>query len=244
MRKYILFSVFFLCVGLTNAQIRLIGYGVKAGVNVSNIRSNLIAFKDILQSSMVTISKPPVMGLNAGSFVQFSLNSRLELQPQVLYSQTGYNISIANPAGSDLDFNYRFSYLNVPLLLKYHVKDFSVSIGPQLGFMLNASRKINEGTKILEASIKKNMRSTDFSGIIGLDYTLPKQGILFSANFQLGLTDIASTKNDPAAFTTLDPKVDSYIFDPVKLNAFSFTVGYTFKPKIQKKKSVHKTTKK
>ena len=95
-------------------------------------------------------------------------------------------------------------------MAKYTIANsgFGIFAGPQFSFLLNA-----KDTWLVTTDIKSSMKGTDFSGIIGVDYTC-KRGFNLGVRYQLGLSNIAI--NDP-----LDPSFTQ------KNRAFSITLGYT-----------------
>ena len=102
------------------------------------------------------------------------------------------------------------SYLTLPVLVKYSFEDagFGAYLGPQIGYLLSA--KIKEGG--VTEDIKEDVKSTDFSGIIGVEYFLP-MGVGLSARYQLGLSNVAKDTEDEGS---------------VKNKALTFTLGYRF----------------
>lgn len=103
-----------------------------------------------------------------------------------------------------------FNYLTLPVLVKYAFEDagFGAYLGPQIGYLLTV--KIEEGG--VTENIKEDTKSTDFSGIIGVEYFLP-MGIGLSARYQLGLTNIAKDTEGEGS---------------IKNKALTFTIGYRF----------------
>ena len=76
--------------------------------------------------------------------------------------------------------------------------------------MLSAKAKAsNEPSE----DIKSDFKSSDFFGIFGADYTLPGIGLILSARYQAGLSNVGKD-------TGGDTKITN--------SAFTVTVGYTF----------------
>ena len=105
------------------------------------------------------------------------------------------------------------NYLSVPILVKYAIQSsgFSVSAGPQIGLLLSA--------KYGDTDIKSNLKGTDFSGVIGVEYALP-MGIIFSARYQIGFANVGKSS------TTSGSGYSYNVSDNIKNNALSITVGY------------------
>lgn len=109
------FVLFFsLIVNSVNAQ----GWGVRAGVNISNLSgSNL----DNIESQI---------GGYAGLYKQFGIIPKiLYIQPEIQYSKQGFD----TPSKS-----YDLNYIQVPIEAKvYFLKILSVETGPQFGFLVS-----------------------------------------------------------------------------------------------------------
>lgn len=103
------------------------------------------------------------------------------------------------------------NYLTLPVLAKYSFEDagFGAYLGPQIGYLLSA-KGIFEGDS---EDLKEDLKSTDISGIIGVEYFLPA-GIGISARYQLGLSNIAKDADEGEG--------------SIKNNALTFTLGYRF----------------
>ena len=69
-----------------------------------------------------------------------------------------------------------------------------------------------QGNSTGSSSVKDAFKSSDFSGIFGLEYYL-RQGFGLSARYQLGFVNIAKGANNG---------------ESLKNNGFTFTVGYRF----------------
>ncbi|WP_161889900.1 porin family protein [Pontibacter russatus] len=100
------------------------GIGFKAGVNFANLHGS---DKDLLGA---------VSGhtdFHAGIFAQIAVGEVFSVQPELLYSRKGYARN---------DSTFRLHYFDVPVLAVCRISDnFSVHLGPQVGFMIAA----NEG---------------------------------------------------------------------------------------------------
>jgi hypothetical protein len=100
--------------------------GMKAGFNLSNVRAKQGPEFDVTSKT----------GIVSGVFVLIPLNERLQLQPELLLSQKGFNAS-----GRLLGLNYTFSrittYLDLPLLLRWIPwHGVAVIAGPQYSCLL------------------------------------------------------------------------------------------------------------
>ncbi|HWB25543.1 MAG TPA: porin family protein [Chitinophagaceae bacterium] len=172
MKKLLLFvAASFLSAGIF-AQ----SFGVRAGVNISNVTVKTQGF---------SIKPNAVAGINAGIFLNFHLAPAVSLQPELAYSGMGYKVNNSGITGTETT-----SYLTLPLLLKVKVPTTGLGIyaGPQAGLLLSAKDKSQGQTE----DAKDNYKSTDFAGVAGLEYSF-KLGLFFSARYQFSLANVAST---------------------------------------------------
>ncbi|MDR3713683.1 MAG: porin family protein [Puia sp.] len=176
MKKVVLVLVAGISLASAKAQIQ---YGVKAGANFATITGS-----DASGAKSIT-------NFNGGVFAKIPLAGSLSLQPEVLYSGQG-----AKATQDGYEAKVNLGYLNVPVLVKYNLPmGFSVQTGPQIGFLLSATDKLN-GVSIPGA--KSSYQSTDFSWDFGAGYVTPfNLGI--EARYGLGLTKIGKAQDgDPA----------------------------------------------
>jgi hypothetical protein len=101
-------------------------FGVKAGVSLANFRSDDIT---------VTDTKT---GFSGGVFGSVPLNEFLSFQPEVLFTSRGAKKEVVDLADR-LSWDYRFHYIEVPLLLRVYGKAgdnmlISGLVGPTVAF--------------------------------------------------------------------------------------------------------------
>lgn len=170
-----------------------VSFGVKAGLNLSNLKES---------GGGMSITYSSLANVTVGGYALFHLKPSFGIQGELLYSGAGAKVSGSGKAV--------LSYLYIPVLAKYTFANsgFGIFAGPQLGFLLSAKSKPDGGGS---TDVKDSFKSTDFSGILGADYTFGA-GFNIGARYQLGLSDI----NNSGSGTT------------VKNTAFNITVGYTF----------------
>lgn len=155
-----------------SAQIR---FGVKAGANFAT-----------LTGSGADGAKTKT-DFNGGVFAHIPLISSLSLQPELLYSGQG-----AKATSDGIDFTVNQTYLNIPVLVKYHHgSGLYGETGPQMGFLLAANVKAG-GTS---QDVKSSYKSTDFSWAFGLGYMLSFIPAGIDVRYNLGLTNIAAQDN-------------------------------------------------
>lgn len=199
-----------------------VSFGLKAGYNNASI-----SVEDGGNNSRLS-------GFHAGGIADISLAENFSLQPQLLFimkgtKQKGYKETIAgvdvNIPGSKLTLNYL--ELPVNFLYKHEVgagKIF-VGAGPYLGFGISGKSKVDDSdadgkvkfdgkkSEDIEAGDEDmHLKRIDAGANVLAGYEL-KNGLLFSVNYSLGLTNI-----DPDGAKS-------------KNNYFGISVGYLFNAK-------------
>ena len=114
MKKFLFTSILLLFISFSFSQgYETTKYGVKAGVNISNLDFDPAPIARNLHRN----------GFYFGGFAEFSLSETLWLNTELQFSSEG---------GKDED--WRANYLNLPIQLKFNVGEkFSVGFGPQIG---------------------------------------------------------------------------------------------------------------
>jgi hypothetical protein len=175
MKKLPLVAFAVLITTLAGAQIQ---FGAKAGLNLANWAMSP------KEQGISTSLKP---FFNAGGLAYIPLFNKFGLQPEVVYSGEGTKIKDVDGSST-----YNLGYINVPVLFKYKdASGFFAEIGPQIGFLLNAKAKYGD----ISVDQKDYLKSTDFSGVIGLGY-LSSFNIGVDARYNLGLTNIVKESDN------------------------------------------------
>ena len=195
MKKIIIFAVTFLL--LVNAKAQQVHFGVKGGVNVSQLN-----FKNKTPSDSR-------VGLHLGVLAHIHTASKSwAVQPELLYSMEG-----AQKVGNS-SLKYELNYLNLPVLLQYMFDNgFRLEAGPQINFLLNAKRKSGGVSTDYDA-----FKSVSFSLPVGLGY-LTTSGLGFDARYVFGLSNINDNDNGTSIHSNVfqlgifyqfsDPKIRS-----------------------------------
>ena len=191
MKKVFLVFVAVASAAIASAQIQ---YGVKAGYNLANIT----------QSGSSSEAVEAKSDFSAGVLVSIPLFSSCFLQPEVMYSGQGAQVSALGQKDK-----LNLGYLNIPVLFKYqHVSGVFAETGPQLGFLLSAKDKFDGTT----TDIKDQFETTDFSWAFGLGYKFTSMGLGIDARYNLGLTNLAKDSGD----------------ETIKNSVFQFGLFYMF----------------
>jgi len=146
-------------------------------------------------------------GFTFGAGYEMIASPHFSIQPEL-------NYTVLNSTETITASKVKFQYLQLPVLLKLvnTNRNFSVFLGPQFGFLTNASASSGGHSSDIKGSLTQN----DFSAVIGLEYTFP-QSIFFDVRFTQGLSNVYKVEFD----------------SPVKTRheIFGLTVGYIFHKK-------------
>lgn len=172
MKKRI-FIVAFLAVYISNTNAQDVRFGVKAGVNYSDVASD-------------EFDNEPLTSFHLGGAMEALYSEKISLQTEILYSEQGFKTEDANEQTT-----YKLSYLNVPVMVKYFVtKVLILEAGPQIGF-LNTAKIITESEgNSSTTDIKEGLRSNDLCLNVGIGYQL-KNGWNIGARYNWGISNIA-----------------------------------------------------
>jgi hypothetical protein len=186
LKNALMLSLIILSSPLCYSQFR--NFGVKGGLNVSGIITSTDGKQEL---------KP---GYHLGFFGQLKLNGACSIEPEIVFSNLGYNMN---------NVRYNLNYFTLPMLFKYQHQKFFFVCGPQASVLFNATRiNLNENKK---KEVTAQFNNLDFSILSGLGAMVSKN-IGIEARFILGLTEISN--------------VDSiYIYN----KTFQATVFYVFK---------------
>lgn len=168
MKKVILGLIAFAMATTVNAQ--GIDFGIKAGVNFSNI------------TDASNIDLDSRTGIVVGAFVGGKFSDRFGIQADLLYSQQGAEFD----AG---EFN--LDYVNVPIVAKVYIaKGFHAQAGPQFGVVVNDDTQTVVGEVINDIAVN----DFDVSGVVGLGYDVPL-GLRLEGRYNFGLSDVPDAPN-------------------------------------------------
>jgi hypothetical protein len=163
-------------------------------------------------------------GINAGISGEYAINEMLSIEPGIFYSMQGTTIKV-----SSVKLSLNNDYINIPILVKAYVADgLNIFAGPQFGYLINSRLKLKTGNSFADIlgdifgsiiDMDKYEKNFDFSISVGLGYQL-ESGLSFSANYNIGLTNV------PDAITLANTE---YTFNPdAKNNVLQVNIGYRF----------------
>lgn len=185
MKKIIYLLVIVFTCSLVNAQD--VSFGLKAGVNYGKMKSS-----DSDENKYVD----PVIGPHFGIVADIPIDEKFSVQPELLYSSTGYKISYSMEYW-EAEYNGKLNYVSIPIMGKYKLKDgLYIEAGPYFGYLLSA-KEDGESSDTFKATlysydnedVKEYFKSLDIGLGIGAGYQL-ENGLYFNARYTLGLIDI------------------------------------------------------
>ncbi len=206
MKKIISIVLLLVFFQLVNAQAK---FGLKAGLNVSSLTSK--EGNDQLKT---------LVGGNIGLFSNINISSNLSFQPEIIFSGEGARITavdLNDPNGSNSGTGRLvFSYINIPLLLKFAKYSTSIygELGPQIGILASASAK-SFGESI---DIKDFFKATNFSLCFGAGYNF-SESLAINTRYNVGLSNIATSD------------LGSGLSGNIKTSNLSIGLQYTFQKK-------------
>jgi hypothetical protein len=218
MKKIILSLLLVAAAGSLFAQ--SVHFGIKAGLNDATI--------DATPDNAISSSNKT--GFSAGAFAEFDF-TKFSIQPGLFFTQKGSDAKVVYPQGGTNEplppigtlSKATYNYLEVPVNALYNIpvgvgKVF-IGAGPYLGIAVSAHYKTSTPTgsgssTTTETSIdiggNDGIKRTDagLNALAGINF---KNGLLFSAGYDYGLTNIWNGDDSK-----------------VKNRVLNFSVGYAF----------------
>lgn len=194
-------------------------FGIKAGVNFANV------------TNASDISGSNNTGFVAGIFLAPPSKGVLSSRTELLFSRQGYSYaSNTNTGKVDLD------YILLPQLMSINItKFFSVQVGAQMAFLINAKAdsSTSSGSSSPYSGIMDYYNKFDYGFAGGIEVH-PFQGLLVGARYNISLGNLYK---DPSSFETTGGQPPSFIPTVnVKNNVFQLFAGWIFGNNSSKKK--------
>ena len=200
----------FSLIGIINFSFaQSVSFGVKAGLNFSNVSSS---------GGGLTVTTSSTTGFHVGAVADIGFGN-LSLQPGVLYSTKGGSLNFSG--GAD---KLTLNYVEVPVNLLYNIPvgvgKLFIGGGPYVAFGLSGKSTLSgtatstgsgsESQSITFGSASGDVKNPDF-GVNILGGFRFKSGFSLSAGYGIGLANLS---NESSIST--------------KNNALSFSIGYFF----------------
>lgn len=171
--------LFFTTVFLVSAQDRAAkqsNSGIKGGYNLSAVSFDGEGETGQRHSFHI--------GLYGESFI----SNDISIQPELLYSQQGYEIRSSNST-----FTQKLNYINLPIMLKaYPSEHFFLETGPQIGLAISHKEELE--SSILDTTEEFDPSSFDWGINFGSGFKT-KTGVSLGVRYHLGLGDLYDEGN-------------------------------------------------
>lgn len=170
MQKVLLIVLFSALTFSLQAQLHK-DFGIKAGINVANLKAENTSALD------------PRLALHLGVLAHLHFSTHWAVQPEIVVSGQGAEQTI-----SGVEYKVKLGYINVPVLFQYMTgTGFRFATGPQLGVMVSAKTKADDGEAV---NVKKEFNTFDVAWALGASYVTDR-GFGVDARYNIGLMDAA-----------------------------------------------------
>ena len=139
--------------------------------------------------------KPTYLG---GIFATVPLSETFSIQPEVLYVNKGFQTT----SSGSVTPRYNLHYLSIPIMLRYHILDqLTVEIGPELGYLIDATTNINSGVSFsgspsLDQQLLDSYKDLDLALNVGIGYSLADKWAI-NLRYNMGLYDTSKDFTTP-----------------------------------------------
>lgn len=175
MKKLILGIALFGGLSAANAQIDL---GVKGGLNFSTLSGDSRKLYDD-QTKFRT-------DFYVGGYANYKVTDQISFQPELLYSKQGAGLKTTDNSKAKIVTHN----INIPLMGRYEIMDgLNLEFGPQLGFLVSAKAKSEEGKTDTKVKVTDNFKTFDFGLNFGAGYKVTDE-LEINARFTKGLSNI------------------------------------------------------
>jgi Outer membrane protein beta-barrel domain len=152
-------------------------FGVKGGVNFSNLYTDNVEDNNVLT------------GFNVGLFAKLPITESLAIQPELLYTTKGaelkYNNAFVNGTST-----FRLNYFELPILLVVNLtENFNLHAGPYVAYLVDGKAKNDAQGTLFD--IENNLNNEDYNkfdtGIsvgVGFDTDQLGFGVRYNYGFQ------------------------------------------------------------
>lgn len=159
-------------------------FGIKGGVNFSNFYT-----QDVEDNNVLT-------GFNAGIFAKVPITSSFAIQPELLYTTKGaeltYNNSFVNGTSK-----FRLNYIELPVLLVVNLtKNFNIHAGPYVAYLVDGKATNNsQGTLFDTESNLSNEDYNKFDTGLSVGLGFDSNDIGFGVRYNYGLQTVGKERN-------------------------------------------------
>ncbi|GHA78887.1 porin family protein [Pontibacter akesuensis] len=185
-----------------NAPTSKIGFGIRAGVNLSDWDGETMqSVQDLVDMTNGTVTQQMRTGFHAGGYLSIPVAPGFEIEPGLQYSQKGTVLTGKIPVeqveflNTNVTLTNKAEYLDLPILAKVYVGEgFHIYAGPQVSYLLSNKIKAEAGALGFKAlnqewDMKSGFREVDLAVTGGLGYKFAS-GFNVSAGYDYGVNSI------------------------------------------------------
>jgi hypothetical protein len=182
--KIILAALVLSFMGYTNAnaQSNVTKFGVKGGVNFSNLYTDNADDENVLT------------GFNVGLYAKVPVTNSISIQPEIYYTGKGAEV-VYNNAFASGTAKFKLNYIEVPVMLVANVtKNFNVQVGPYAGYLISGKTTNESGTY----NFQDNINTDDFNKIdagVAAGLGIDLETVSFGVRYNYGLTKVGKERN-------------------------------------------------
>lgn len=201
--------------------------GIKVGLSTSALQSSTEDFRPFLGYDVSWLqdgTSNPLFGLQLGVFYTIKISNALKLQPELFFSQRGYQFDQTPLYNTNYSLNINF--LELPVHLEYFLP-VNWSFNPVIKAGLFAALKLSSNKTIMieDEEISGNLSSVndiDYGLIFGIGAEFPVWGgqLLFDLRVNWGFANVMTQPNEYISISG-DPGT-------VKTRAVTLMTGYRF----------------
>jgi len=220
--RYILIPILFLITIPSFSQ-----PGIKGGLSIAALQSSEKEYRPFLGYEVSWVqhgTSNPVLGLQLGVFYTFNLSDAFNFQPELYYSQRGYQLDQTPLYNTNYILN--INYLELPVLFEYKLP-FDWSFKPRIIAGLFAALKIssNKQIKIADEEITgavSSVNNFDYGLVfaLGAEFNAWDGQIILDLRINWGLANMM-TQPDEFISISDDPGT-------VKTRVVTLMTGYRF----------------
>lgn len=197
MKRIVCTTLVLLAFAATRLPAQDITIGVKGGLNVADVSTDVPEIEDI---------KATKTGFVGGAYVNFGLGGVFAVQPEVLYSEKGFKGE--DSQFPDISAQFKVNYFEIPVLLKaqfpMEMIRPAVYVGPVISFETSCKFGLTQGTVSADFDCDSpeadvgDRKTTEFGGVFGanLDLFVGPLVLTLDGRYQLGFTNL---NDDPTA---------------------------------------------
>ena len=148
------------------------------------------------------INDESALSYQAGVFMEYRLNSKFAIAPEVVFAahnrpKSDLNLWMNEYPPRDVITTYHTNYINIPVMFKYYViSSLSIDLGPQFGFKVydKYTDKWEEDGKKMREKHNSGHRSFDFGLGLGATYNFNER-VFAQLRYTLGLVPLYKGSN-------------------------------------------------